>query len=248
MNPWIRLYRESLHDPKIVTLSDRQHRAWHNLLLVADDTGRLPSMRDIASHLRMSCTDCEQVIHELVEAELIDVDAMSGAPSYRIHGWEKRQFTSDNSTARSRKHRNKTNCNDSATLQERSRNDDATPPDTEPESETDTTSLPSESDAARTKGRKDFKFDLKGGRAGRGSVDDLVKRAEGLGLPVDDLLRTLDRNRPEKPGGYFLGMCVKRLKERLPMVDDGVLRAALNGRSTEYTLVTALLVAEMEST
>ena len=36
-NQWIRLYREALHDPKIVTLSDRQHRVWVNFLLMADD-------------------------------------------------------------------------------------------------------------------------------------------------------------------------------------------------------------------
>jgi len=88
-NPWIRLYRESLHDPKIVVLSDRQHRAWHNCLLIADDTGTLPAIRDIAVHMRMSVTDAEQMLVDLVEAELIDAAMLSGSRTYRMHGWAK---------------------------------------------------------------------------------------------------------------------------------------------------------------
>lgn len=107
LNPWIRLYREALHDPKIVTLSDRQHRAWHNCLLIADDTGYLPAMRDIAVHLRMSAQDAEQLIAELIDAELIDPAVVNGVRTYRLHGWEKRQYTSDSSAGRMQRYRSK---------------------------------------------------------------------------------------------------------------------------------------------
>ncbi len=133
-NPWIRLYRESLHDPKIVTLSDRQHRAWHNCLLIADDTGKLPPIRDIASDMRVSITDAEQILIDLVEAELIDAEMLDGARTYRLHGWAKRQYVSDSSTERSRKHRAKK----PATAMQRCSDATVTPPDTDSESETDT--------------------------------------------------------------------------------------------------------------
>ena len=105
-NPWIRLYREALHDPKIVTLSDRQHRAWHNCLLIARDTdGVLPPMRDVAVHMRVSTVDAEQLVHELVDAQLVDVEMRGTVASYKMHGWDARQYLSDNSASRVRKHR-----------------------------------------------------------------------------------------------------------------------------------------------
>lgn len=142
--PWIRLYRESLHDPKIVSLTDRQHRAWHNLLLIADDNGKLPSMRDIAVHLRMSAQDAEQLVCDLVEAELIDTDALNGSRTYEIHGWASRQFTSDSSTERVRKHRETR----MKRFNETARNVTVTPPDTESDTDTD-----SEKDQTRERAR-----------------------------------------------------------------------------------------------
>lgn len=137
--PWIRLYRESLHDPKIVSLTDRQHRAWHNLLLIADDNGKLPSMRDIAVHLRMSAQDAEQLVCDLVEAELIDTDVLNGSRAYEIHGWASRQFTSDSSTERVRKHRETR----MKRFNETERNVTVTPPDTESDTETETEKIES---------------------------------------------------------------------------------------------------------
>ncbi len=103
--PWIRLYREALHDPKIVTLSDRHFRAWVSLLLIADDaSGELPRMRDIAVHLRMSISEAETIVRELVDLELIDwIMGVSGA--YVMHGWQERQMPSDSSAERTRKYR-----------------------------------------------------------------------------------------------------------------------------------------------
>jgi hypothetical protein len=106
--PWIRLYREALHDPKIVTLSDRHYRAYINCLLIADDVGgQLPRMRDIAVHLRMSLAEAEQLVRELVDLELIDVLLVSATrPSvYVMHGWENRQQPSDNAAERMRNYR-----------------------------------------------------------------------------------------------------------------------------------------------
>lgn len=92
MNPWIRLYRASLHDPKIVCLSDRVFRAWHNCLLIANDDGLLPSLRDISVHMRCTQTEAEQSINDLVEAQLVDPIVSPGQPiAFRMHDWEKWQ-------------------------------------------------------------------------------------------------------------------------------------------------------------
>lgn len=104
--PWIRLYREALNDPKIVTLSDRHHRAWINCLLIADDeTGALPSMRDIAVHLRTSASEAEQLVRELVELELVDFCYGTPINGYIMHGWANRQQPSDSSAERTRRYR-----------------------------------------------------------------------------------------------------------------------------------------------
>ncbi len=109
VKPWIRLYRNSLHNPKIVSLSDRQHRIWHNCLLMADDDGCLPCMRDIACHLRTSQREAEELLCELVEAGLIDVQNPAGTRTFRMHDWNTHQYVSDTSTERVRKFRNKNN-------------------------------------------------------------------------------------------------------------------------------------------
>lgn len=98
--PWLRLYRSSLHNPKIVTLSDRQHRAWHNCLLISDNNGVLPSPRDIATHMRMTMTEAEQLICELVEAGLIDPVMAGSRHSYVLHDWTDHQHPSDHSSSR----------------------------------------------------------------------------------------------------------------------------------------------------
>lgn len=167
VNPWIRLYRESLHDPKIVTLSDRQHRAWHNCLLITDDAGRLPPMRDIAVHMRVTVTEAEQLICELVEAELIDVEMLKGARVFTMHGWSARQYVSDSSTGRVKKFRERKR---DETAMKRFSNADVTPPDPDPDSETDL-NYPSSLDAARESEVQKLKDGLGLGRGGSVSVD-----------------------------------------------------------------------------
>jgi hypothetical protein len=201
-NPWIRLYREALHDPKIVTLGDRQHRAWHNALLIADDTGKLPSMRDIAVHMRVTVTEAEQLICDLVEAELIDAEMQKGGGfAYRMHSWEKRQYVSDSSTERVRKHRAR---KQRATAVKRFSNGDVAPPDTDAESETDTelpptksenTSLPPEQEAARESGKVHFYLSRVGSRRVGGEPSAHAKLEAARVLNVADVEPLVDRYR-----------------------------------------------------
>lgn len=211
--PWLRLYRDSLHNPKVVTLSDRQHRAWHNCMLIADDDGVLPPSRDIACHLRMTIPEAEQIINDLVDAGLVDVDAMQAARVFRMHDWSTHQYVSDNSTPRSRKHREKKR----ATLQQRQSDDDAAPPEAEAEADTD-------SDLAKAKRvEKIFGSCL----ASRGVSPRLREKAEGLGLPVAEMLKRASDADVREPNAMFRHIAVEHLQRMLPNAPPQMLKASL---------------------
>lgn len=115
---WFRFYSEALDDPKVQRLAPHLFKAWVNLLCLASTAdGKLPSIDDIAFRLRVSAADAEQQISDLIIAGLIDVTQRGRVP----HNWNSRQFVSDSSTERVRKHRKinaVTRCNVSETADE----------------------------------------------------------------------------------------------------------------------------------
>lgn len=140
MTRWYRAYAGTVKDDKlaeaaIVAGCSRSVAiaVWHALLESAaetDDGGRFETTsRRVAAILGEPTAVIEATFAAMVEIGMIDGDA--------IAAWKRRQFESDSSTERSRKHREaKRNAapiqsNGDATLQGRS----ATPPDTETESE-----------------------------------------------------------------------------------------------------------------
>lgn len=94
---WIRKYVESLHDPKVVSLSDSQYRDWDRLLLIAakSEDGVLPSLRSVACELRCTESHAFAAISDLVDAGLIDVVSYVPTPTYKPHGWDRRQYAWD---------------------------------------------------------------------------------------------------------------------------------------------------------
>lgn len=94
---WIRKYVESLHDPKVVSLSDSQYRDWDRLLLIAAKSadGTLPSLRAVACELRCTESHAFGAIGELIDAGLIDVVQYVPTPVYKPHGWDARQYICD---------------------------------------------------------------------------------------------------------------------------------------------------------
>lgn len=313
---WIRLHRESINNPKIGRLSDHQHRAWHNCLLVANDDGLLPSIADIAFHLRMTNAAAEQVVCELIEAGLIDVDATSGPRTLRMHDWSAHQYISDTSIERVKRYRQKRKDAGLAPLGDYSKfkptlikrdgeqcvycksteklvvdhmvpiqlggTDDTdnlalackrcnsgkagrtpkqagfnfaiksaenalsryqsldvtvtvTPPESESESDTDLVLLPSEQVAPRERDERriDFGF-VKGMDRRSEAIDKLKLRAEGLGLPVDEMLETINRNKARNRPAYFTTLCVNRLSELAPGVSEADLRNAMWGYGDAY--------------
>lgn len=131
---WIRFYEDTLHDPKIVTLSDSQFRDWCRLMLIASrhPHGHLPSMRDIAADMRCTVADANAAVSDLVDVGLIDVVQHVPEAVFAPHNWTQRQFVSDcgGSAARMQKHRKrkgpKQARNNNATTQMQSSDDDVT--------------------------------------------------------------------------------------------------------------------------
>lgn len=92
MSRWWRAYEDAVDHPKLLLLTDKQHRAWFNLLCVASAYGGvLPDMKVVAVKLRMTPAKAEALVAELRSAELIDeVDG-----KLQPHDWTGRQFKSD---------------------------------------------------------------------------------------------------------------------------------------------------------
>lgn len=132
MSRWFRMYDELLDDPKAQRLPPVDFKAWVNLLCLASrHDGKLPCVADISFALRVSDNDAVTVLERLAIAGLIDkhnggVDGFHYTP----HGWAKRQYKSDSSAERVKRHR-ATKCNVTETVTE-------TPPETDTEAETDT--------------------------------------------------------------------------------------------------------------
>jgi DNA-binding transcriptional MocR family regulator len=122
MTRWFRVYVDLVDDPKVQRLDAALFKALINLWCLASaNDGALPPIDEIAFKLRMKREKAQRVLTELRAAGLIDDDQRGARP----HNWDKRQFTSDGSTPRVKRFR------------ERRRNVSAAVSETGPESETE---------------------------------------------------------------------------------------------------------------
>jgi hypothetical protein len=128
MSRWFRFYDCVLDDPKVQRLPLAEFKTWVNLLCVASrHNGYLPPLDDLAFSLRMDPQELARQLDYLTAADLIDV-AEDG--TYGPHNWDARQFKSDDSAERVRKHRAKRSCNGDVTA-------DVTAPDTDTDTDTE---------------------------------------------------------------------------------------------------------------
>lgn len=103
MSRWWRAYDEAVDDPKLIALTDQQHRAWFNILCVCSTFGgRLPDVSILSVKLRMQQRKVVRLINELRSAGLLDEDKGLIVP----HNWSGRQYKSDVSTPRVKRFRN----------------------------------------------------------------------------------------------------------------------------------------------
>ena len=184
MSRWFRLYDELLDDPKVQMLPPELFKTWVNLLAVASrNDGTLPAVTQLAFSLRVSPTDMQSRLDDLILAGLLDI-----RDDGRIepHNWKIRQWKSDDSAERVRKHRQRKRelkqagnetCNGGVTVT-------VTTPETDTEADTETESIthPSEQVAAREDGRTDDPFFVKCKLALNGTTEraiDIVRNADG---------------------------------------------------------------------
>lgn len=117
-NPWCRLHSEMLNDPKVQTLPDASFKAWVNSMMLATSRGKggeLGTLHDVSFAFRETQEGVSSAFHPLIERGLIVTDG----ETFHIAKWDKRQYKSDTSTDRVRRHRNA------------KRNVTETPPDTD---------------------------------------------------------------------------------------------------------------------
>jgi hypothetical protein len=89
---WWRAYDDAVDNPKLLLLTDKQHRTWFNLMCVASANGGvLPDIKVVAVKLRMTPAKARAAIEELKTAILFDdVDGVT-----QPHNWNSRQYKSD---------------------------------------------------------------------------------------------------------------------------------------------------------
>lgn len=127
-NRWFRFYDAVLDDPKVQRLTPEQFRLWVNLLCLANrNDGRLPKPEDAAFSLRIPVAEYGQMLRDLVHAGLFDKCDGTWEP----HNWSSRQYKSDSSADRMRRHRDRHRDVTPAVTVTRSESDTETEADTE---------------------------------------------------------------------------------------------------------------------
>jgi hypothetical protein len=126
--PWFRMYAEFATDPKVQSMDETLQRRFI-MFLCLQCSGEYERLSDdeLAFALRISPA-------ELVNTKDAFKQKRFLGDNGEIRNWNKRQFKSDSSTGRVRKHRDKKRRNDDETL----RNVSVTPPDSDTDSEKDT--------------------------------------------------------------------------------------------------------------
>jgi hypothetical protein len=101
---WLRLYDDTINDPKILKLPEATRWHWIAMLCIASkNDGVLPALDDVSIQLRVTAAKATEIIAVLVKAGLIDKTETGFAP----HNWSGRQYHSDSSAERMRRHRDR---------------------------------------------------------------------------------------------------------------------------------------------
>lgn len=104
MAAWLRLYTEMMDDPKVGQLTDPEFRTWVGLLCLAGKADASGDTRHTIEQARWSLRrDIGPDLPHLLSLNLI---VASPSKTIRITNWSKRQYRSDSSVERVRKHRN----------------------------------------------------------------------------------------------------------------------------------------------
>jgi hypothetical protein len=102
--PWLSLWDKTLDTPKVQRLPAETFKGWVNLLCLANrqaESGRLPSVEDIAFALRIQADDAQRLVDDLVNASLID----RKGKILTMHDWDDHQQTGRTNAERAREYR-----------------------------------------------------------------------------------------------------------------------------------------------
>lgn len=128
-NQWFRMYTEFSHDPKVQSMSEAMQRRLVMLFcLRCSNVAATLQEQELAFALRIDEAELTETKELFLRKGFID-------EQWCVLNWDKRQFISDSSTDRSRKHREAKKV--AATLKQQGRNVAATAPDTDTDTETD---------------------------------------------------------------------------------------------------------------
>lgn len=120
-NQWFRMYGEFINDPKVQMISETDQRRYIMLLCIKCNGDVTLHDEQVAFQLRISNEEWLKTKAVLVSKNLIDND---NNPT----NWDKRQFVSDSSNERVKRHREKMKQECNVTV---------TPPDTDTDTDTD---------------------------------------------------------------------------------------------------------------
>jgi len=101
---WLRLYDDVINDPKVLRLPEATRWHWVAVLCVASKhDGALPPLDELAFYLRTTPAKATVILNTLVKGGLLDKTEVGFAP----HNWSGRQYKSDGSAERVKRHREK---------------------------------------------------------------------------------------------------------------------------------------------
>lgn len=105
---WFRMYHAVLGDPKVHRLTIVRRWRWVEVLCIASaakQRGKLPSIADMAFHMRIKECEAESIIADLIRVGL--VDQLTDDKGLSVHDWDEHQKPSDGSADRVRAHRDR---------------------------------------------------------------------------------------------------------------------------------------------
>jgi hypothetical protein len=134
-NQWFRMYHEFADDPKVQRLSEVDQRRYVMLLCLRCKSDYVTSRQrhsdeDVTFALRISDDEWQKTKVVLMQKELID-------EHNEPVNWDKRQYPSDSSAARTRAYRERLKTSENVTVTSQKRHSDALETETETETETE---------------------------------------------------------------------------------------------------------------
>lgn len=137
VRPWFRFYTEAVHDPKLRRMTPTQRWVWVAVLaaarqshtpgvLLVSETQPMDA-HDLADFAAVPVREVRKAIEGMEAAGMLAVD---DAGAWRVTKWNDRQFETDNTTERTRKHRSNSHRRNVPNTSV------GTPPETETETET----------------------------------------------------------------------------------------------------------------